>query len=375
MTKHDILRIAFIANTSWNIYNFRKGLVQHFLGRGEEVYVLTPKDEYTETIQAWGVCWFETPIDGTGANPLKDLSYFLKIQGIIRRIRPDVMLGYTIKSNIYGCLVAKFNKVPIICNVSGLGTVFLVSGLAGKAALLLYRIAFRYANVIFFQNADDKELFLSKVNLAYSKVDLVPGSGINISEFAFQEVEPSEPVKILMISRLIVEKGVHEFAKAAEYFKDDTRVSFTLVGKLDTAHARAIEEEELNQWIAKGWITYLPHSDKIKELIKDHEVIALPSYREGTPRTLLEGAAMGRTLLATDVPGCREVVEDGYNGFLFQLKKEAQLISKIKLYLALDRDQKRELSKNSRALVEERFDENIVIQKYEDAIHRITSDN
>ncbi len=366
------MKIAFVANTSWNIFNFRKGLVGHFLAKGDEVLVLTPKDEYTEEIVKWGTKWINTPLEGTGINPAKDVRYLNQLRRIFKKELPEAVLSYTIKSNIYSCLAARRTSIPVICNVSGLGTVFLVDDLVGKFAINLYRIAFRNAGFVFFQNQDDQNLFLSKVRIPKDKIGLLPGSGIDLTAYEYASPSFGNCTKFLMISRLIIEKGVREFAEAASNFENQEDVSFTLVGKFDEMHARSIAKSELDQWISKGWIEYLPHSNHIKDLITGHEVVVLPSYREGTPRTLLEGAAMGKALLASNVPGCKEVIDDGVNGFLFEAKNTKQLVSKIKLYLSLSLDERLEMARNSRELAEEKFDEKIVIASYEKVIHRIS---
>ncbi len=367
------MKIAFVANTTWNIYNFRKGLVHHFLSNGDEVLVLTPKDSYTDSVADWGVKWINTPLNGTGINPIQDLKYLLQLAKIFKKERPDVVLGYTIKANIYSCLATFRVNIPIICNVSGLGTVFLVKGIAGKIAMALYKMAFRKASFVFFQNEDDRDLFVSKVQIPHERMGILPGSGIDLTAFQYSEPNYGGKTDFIMISRLIVEKGVREFAEAASYFAEDASIAFTLVGRLDENHSRSISKTELDSWTANGWISYYEHTDQVKELIKRHEVVVLPSYREGTPRTLLEGAAIGRALLATDVPGCKEVVLDGVNGFLFELKNAKSLVSKIKLYLSLSADERLKLSKASRDLVERKYDENLVIRSYNEVIHRMTS--
>lgn len=365
------MKIAFVANTCWNIYNFRKGLVHHFLSRGDEVIVLAPKDEYSSKIVEWGLTWINTPLDGTGSNPLKDLRYMRRLLKHFKSEKPDVALTYTIKSNIFSSIAGRLTSVPVICNVSGLGTVFLVKGFAGRIAMMLYRIAFNFSNHIFFQNGDDQDLFTSIIKVNNEKVSVIPGSGIDLTDFNQVAYEAGSRVKFLMISRLIIEKGVREFAEAASYFKDNDTVDFMLIGKLDEDHARSIKKEELNSWVSEGWLTYKPHTDEIKKVIAEHDVVVLPSYREGTPRTLLEGAALGRPLLTSDAPGCREVVKDGFNGFLFEPKNAKILKDKIKLFLSLSNEERRQMASNSRKLVEETFDEEIVIRAYDQVIHRI----
>jgi len=366
------LKVAFVANTCWNIYNFRKGLVQHFLRRGDEVLALTPKDEYVTLVKDWGVKWIETPLDATGANPLKDWGYMKSIREAFSNENPNVVLSYTIKSNIYSCIMAKPLHIPVVCNVSGLGTVFLVKGLKGKFAIRLYKYAFKHAAFVFFQNADDKSLFLSKIQVPDKRIGLLPGSGINLQEFERKEYIPTDSFRFLMISRLIIEKGVNEFAEAASHFSDNENVLFTLVGKLDEYHSRTIRKEDLEKWTKDGRLNYLPHSDKIKELIEKHDALVLPSYREGTSRTLLEGAALGRALIASNVPGCIEVVEDGINGFLFEVKNSKSLVDKLRLYMSLSSAERTEMAYNSRRLVEQRFDEKSVIDAYKNVISLIT---
>lgn len=365
------MKIAFVANTCWNIYNFRKGLVRHFISKGEEVCVVAPQDEYTQKIIDWGVEWLPVYLDSTGSNPLKDMSYCRRLYAVFQKEQPDVVLSYTIKSNIYSCLAGKLAAVPIICNVSGLGTTFLVRGLTGKVAMALYKIAFRYSKHTFFQNADDLQLFTSHIPVNKAKTGVVPGSGIDLEAYKPTPLQRKDNIKLLMVSRLIVEKGVREYAEAASAFENDVRVSFTLVGKFDESHTRSISKSELDHWMKKKWLAYHPHSDKIKEMIASHDALVLPSYREGTPRTLLEGAAMCRPLIASDVPGCKEVIREGVNGFLFEVRKASDLINKIKLFLSLTVQEREKMGANSRVLAEEKFDEKIVIDEYEKIIHRI----
>lgn len=365
------VKIAFVANTCWNIYNFRKGLVHHFLSKGDKVIVLAPWDEYAEKIVEWGVKWIDIPLQGTGANPMRDMSYFLKLQKIFKSEKPEIALSYTIKANIYSSLAGKFTGVPVICNVSGLGTVFLVEGLIGKIALRLYKVAFRSATYVFFQNQDDRELFTNQVNISEERIGILPGSGIDLKKFLPTTIPDNESIEFLMVSRVIIEKGVREFAEAASHFKEEKNVKFTLIGKFDPDHSRSIPQSELNHWIEEGIIDYKEHSDEIVDLIAKSDALVLPSYREGTSRTLLEGAAMGRPLLASNVPGCKEVVRDGYNGFLFEVQNSKSLIDKIRLFLSLNKQERKQLAANSRKLVEESFDENIVIDMYEQTIRRI----
>lgn len=366
------MKIAFVTNTCWNIYNFRNGLANHFLARGDEVIAIAPRDEYTIEIEKWGIRFIETPLDGTGTNPFREVRYLIRLIHIFQSEEIEICLSFTIKSNIYSSIAGRIAGVQTICNVSGLGTVFLVKGIIGRLAISLYKIAFRYSDFIFFQNQDDEKLFTSIIPLKSSQFKTLPGSGINLTDFAYSCPVFEKPTKFLMISRLIIEKGVREFADASLEFKDDINVSFTLVGNFNEKHSRSISEIELNEWIDDKRLTYIPHTNKIKRIIQNHEVIILPSYREGTPRTLLEAAAIGRAILTSNVPGCKEVVNEDYNGFLFDAKNSQSIVEKVKKYLALSLDIKLQFSSNSRLMVEEKFDESLIINEYVDAIHRIS---
>lgn len=333
--------------------------------------MLAPRDDYTDKIQEWGVLWFDTPVEGTGANPIKDFVYFKKLHKIFKDEKPDAILSFTVKANIYASLAGKLRGIPVICNVSGLGTVFLVKGFAGKIAMVLYRIAFRFSAHVFFQNGDDQKLFTSHIKIEESKLEILPGSGINLDQFKPIPLKESEITKFVMVSRIIVEKGVREYAEAASNFVGNENVIFTLVGAFDEEHSRSIQKSELDRWISEGWIDYQSHSNEIDKVMIDHDVVVLPSYREGTSRTLLEGAALGRPLITTDVPGCRDVVRDGFNGFLCEVQNAKSLLDKLNLFLSLNRQERAYLATNSRMLVEETYDERIVIDIYDKAIRRI----
>ena len=366
------MKIAFVTNTGWNVFNFRKGLVTHFLDQGHDVVVLSPIDKYVDEIKKWGVHHIPVQLDQTGTNPIKDVVYLRQLMKQFRKEKPDVALCFTIKSNIYSSIAGWLTRIPTVCNVSGLGTVFMVKGWFGKIAMGLYRFAFRHSSHIFFQNQDDQDLFISNVSLDLNKIGLLPGSGINLDEFEFNKLELSGAPRFLMISRLIEEKGVREFEEAAtEIKKEHPSWTFTLVGGLDEKHIRSISKAELQEWIRRGAINYVEHTLEVRQLIKSHDVVVLPSYREGTPRTLLEGAALGRPLIATNVPGCREVVKDGFNGFLCHVQNASNLADKLKLFGALSIDEKRIMGKNSRQFVEERFDENFIIRCYTETITQI----
>ncbi|MEQ8239802.1 MAG: glycosyltransferase family 4 protein [Cyclobacteriaceae bacterium] len=368
------MKVAIIINTSWNIYNFRRGIIEHYLGLGDEVLAIGPRDEYSQKLEDLGCQYFELPMSGSGMNPLKDLILLYQHWNLLRKIRPDVVLTYTIKPNIYGSIASGWLGIPCICNVSGLGTVFLWKGWVKKVASALYTYAFKKNSWVFFQNEDDRIQFLEAVNLDRNKTGILPGSGINIERFAYSKPEFSETPIFLMIARLLIDKGVYEYAEAAEkYLSDGRKGIFWLIGEKDPEHKRSIDLAKLSQWEKAGTLKYFEKVEDVREIILKSEVVVLPSYREGTPRTLLEGAAMGRALIATDVPGCREVVEHNKNGFLCSVKSGKSLYEALSLYADLAQSKRIELSKYSRIKVEKEFDENIVITRYAEKIGELTN--
>lgn len=368
------MRVAIIINTSWNIFNFRKGIVSALINRGDEVIAIAPQDDYSEIITGWGCKFVPIEISGTGMNPIKDGKLYFALKKILRRESPDVIVSYTIKPNIYASIASAQLKIPCICNVSGLGTVFLRKGMLRTVAITLYNFAFRYNKWIFFQNPDDQDEFLSNVKIAREKTSLLPGSGVDIDTFEYSPFSKGEDTVVLMIARLIIEKGIRDYIEAIKIIKVKyPKVRFRLLGSLDEGHVRSITKDELNEWIEAGLIDYKDHQEDVRSEIALAELVVLPSYREGTPRTLLEAGAMGKALLATDVPGCRHVVQDGENGFLFCVQNPADFAEKIQLYLSLSHDDRKKMSVKSREVVASRFDEKIVVRKYLDKIDELTS--
>lgn len=363
------MKVAILLNTTWNVYNFRRGLVEHLVKSGDEVVAITPADDFVGQLEQIGVKHFDVRLASSGVNPAQDLRYYQSLKKILGQVRPDVILSFTIKPNIFGSLAAHRLRIPIICNVSGLGTVFLWKGWVKWVAKRLYRQAFYRADFIFFQNVDDRNEFLSEIPIDDSKTDILPGSGINLSEYNGTPPTFDQPLKFLMISRLLIDKGVNEYLEAASRLRA-MNFQFYLLGKYDPTHKRSISLQTFDK-IENSNVKYLGESDDIAKIIGETDVVVLPSYREGTPRTLLEGAAMSRPLLATDVPGCREVVLDGHNGLLVSPKSPDDLADKMEQLAALTTEELLQLAINSRKHVEDHFDERIVVEKYMTVIARL----
>jgi len=359
------MKVAIVLNTSWNIYNFRMGLIKSMLEKGIEVYAIAPKDEYTQYLVDIGCHYERVRMDSRGANPFKDFALIIELFSIYRKIKPDLILHFTIKPNIYGTLAANMLKIPVINNVCGLGTVFLKNDLVSKVAIVLYKLAFRFPKKIFFQNTEDQQLFVERNMVDPNITDILPGSGIDFESFKPKQQQQKDKFTFLLISRLITDKGILEYVDAVKKLKTKgLEAKFQLLGPKDPAHKRGIPVSIIDSWIKEGMVEYLGTTNDVREFIDRSDCVVLPSYREGTPRTLLEAASMGKPIVATDVPGCTNVVKDHYNGLLCKVKDSSDLADKMQQMYSLKESVRREMGENSRKLIEQKFDEQTVIHKY-----------
>ncbi len=364
------MRVAIVLNTSWNIYNFRMSFIKSLVKEGFEVHTIAPEDEYTHLLRAAGCHHHRVRMDSRGANPIKDSALIVELWSIYRKCRPDVVLHYTIKPNVYGTFAACLLGIPVINNVCGLGTVFLKNDLVSAIAIWLYRLAFRFPRKVFFQNSDDLNLFLSRKLVPEKSADLLPGSGIDLSHFRPQPFRRNRSFTFLMISRLISDKGVFEYIEAVKKLKaQGIDARFQILGAKDPKHRRGIKLKVIEDWIQSGTIEYLGTTTDVRTYLRQSDCVVLPSYREGTPRTLLEAASSARPIIATDVPGCRNVVQHGRNGFLCNLRDADDLAEKMRVMASLDDHTLLAMGERGRKLAEAEFDESRVIEKYLTELH------
>ncbi len=366
------MRIAIVLNTSWNIFNFRMGLIKSLIDNGHDVIAIAPEDEYSKTLVDAGCIYEKVTMDSRGANPVKDMALTYELYRIYKRVRPDVALHFTIKPNIYGTLAARLLNIPSINNVCGLGTVFLKKGLVSLIAKMMYKLAFRYPNKILFQNNEDCDLFIKSRIINKEVSDIVPGSGLDIQRFFPEKHKSTGKFTFLLVSRLIRDKGIYEFIEAIRKLKQkgiDAR--FQVVGAIDEKHKRGIPARQIHEWIDEQLIDYRGRVTDVREYIKKADCVVLPSYREGTPRTLLEAAGMGKPIITTDVAGCNNVVEDQYNGYLCRLKDADDLASKMEKMLNNSSAEREIMGLNGRTKIENNFNEDVVIDKYLNLIGQI----
>ena len=350
------------------------GLIKALQEENHRVVVIAPRDEYSDKIIAQGCEFHELKMDSRGATALKDLGVIFELIKIYKRVKPDVALHYTIKPNIYGAIACRWLNIPAVNNVCGLGTVFLKKNFVSKVASWMYKISFKFPQKVFFQNNNDKRLFIKNGLVDEKIADILPGSGIDLKRFTQTDFKRNEKFTFLLISRLIHDKGVLEYIEAIRLLKSKgLDAKFQILGPKDVEHKRGIKEEIIDEWISSNIIEYLGTTEDVRTFIGNADCVVLPSYREGTPKSLLEAASSGKPIVTTDVPGCRDVVDDQVNGFLCKMKDPKDLANKLEAMASLNNDELQKLGLNGRKKVENQFDEQIVIKKYLNTIQELLS--
>lgn len=352
-------RIAVIANNDVGLYNFRKELLERLLKEGYEVYILLPSGDKIPGLQTMGCIFYELPVDRRGTNPVRDLRLLLKIRRLLKEIKPEMIFTYTIKPNIYGGMAARSLHIPYIANITGLGTAMEYPGILQFITVWMYRIALKRARCVFCQNKPNLE-FIKAKKIVKGKLRLLPGSGVNLEHFAFQEYPGAETCNFVFISRIMKEKGINEYLGAAEAIKQRyPEARFHICGFCEEEF-----EDRLEKMQRAGIIEYHGMVQDVRTVLKDMHCSVLPSYHEGMSNVLLESAATGRPLIATDVPGCRECLEDGKSGFLVKAGNTGDLIDKMEMFIQIPYEQKKEMAAAARKRVEELFDRQQIIDAY-----------
>jgi glycosyltransferase involved in cell wall biosynthesis len=358
-------------NTCWYVYNFRFPLIRALMERGWRVTVLAPRDAYTDRVVAAGAAHRDIALDPRGTNPLRELATIRRFKAAYRELRPAVALQYTIKPDIYGSIAARALGIPVINNVTGLGTMF-SGGPREALTRLLYRFAFLKADLVFFQNADDRALFIQGRMVRKDHTGLLPGSGVDTGHFS-PWPRGQGPFTFLLAARLLKAKGVEDFIDAARRVKSThPQVRFVLLGRHDSRDPECANADVLRRSETEGIIERPGHVDDVRPFMAAADCVVLPSwYREGVPRSLLEAASMGKPLIAADSVGTREPVKDGVNGFLCGVRDPAGLAEKMREMMAMGSARRAAMGEASRSYVLERFDESRVIEAYLQAVERL----
>lgn len=362
-----VMNILVLANNDVGLYKFRKELLQTLIGNGDKVFISLPAGKHISLLEKMGCTFCETSVDRRGMNPVKDMQLLLKYNRLVRKIKPDVVLTYTIKPNIYGGIICRRHHVKYIANITGLGTAIENNGILSGILLFLYKVGLKDASQVFFQNESNRMFFQKKGIVRKNR--MIPGSGVNLKEHRYEEYpNETEGVCLLYVGRIMKDKGIEELLVGAEKLKrHHSELCFDLAGGYDEEEYRG-KVAELEK---KGVIRYLGLQADIHSVMKTHHAIVLPSYHEGLSNVLLEAAACGRPVLATDVPGCRETFEDGVSGIGFKVRSAEALVRAVEKFLALSHEEKRDIGLRGRRKVEKEFDRQIVINAYMQEISRL----
>ena len=368
------LRISLVCNTAWAIYTYRQGLIRMLVGKGVEVTVIAPRDRTFDLLAQMGCRCIDLPVASKGTSPREDLRTLWALYRHYRSIRPHVVIHYTIKPNIYGTIAARLAGVDSVAVTTGLGYVFIQQSRAAQVAKKLYRFAFRFPREVWFLNRDDKAAFVDQNLLVHpERARLLHGEGVDLEQFAFTPLAEKTHFDFILIGRLLWDKGVGEYVEAARRLRSRyPQARFRLLGPVGVDNPSAITRAEVEAWEREGIIEYLGEAHDVRPFIADADCVVLPSYREGVPRTLMEASAMGRPIVTTDVPGCREVVADGVNGLLCEVKSAESLAAKLAQMLDMNGDERRAMGKRGREKVTSEFDERMVVERYKELLQTLT---
>lgn len=361
-------RIVMLTNHDAYTYNFRKEIIQCLIDEGYKVYIVLPYGEKVELLKKMGCEFIDLPLDRRGTNPFTDLKLILQYRRILKEIKPEVVLTYTIKPNIYGGIACRSLGIPYIANITGLGSAVENGGIMQKFTVMLYHLAFAKINCVFLQNQENQQFFVDK-RIALGTHKLIPGSGVNLNQFQLLNYPSDSIVNFLYIGRVMKEKGIDQYIEAARIIKKKyPNTVFHVLGFCEEAY-----EERLTQLNKQGIIQYHGMQSDIRPFIQNSHCTIHPSYYpEGMSNVLLESSASGRPIITTNRSGCREIVEDGKTGFIFEMKNSENLADKVEKFIQLSNGERRQMGLAAREKIEKEFNREIVVKAYLEEIAKIS---
>lgn len=353
-------RILFLVNHDIVIYNFRLEIVERLLEDGYDVHVSSPFGERIPELIDLGCHFHEIEINRHGKNPIEEINLIKVYKQLLRTVQPDIILGFTIKPNIYGAIAAKKFNIPFIANITGLGTAVEYKSWKQPIFINLYKFAFKKIYKVYFQNTANRDFFLNH-NIVKEHYSLIPGSGVNLDRFSERPYPKKELVKFAFISRIMQEKGIDQFIDTATYIREKYQnTEFHIYGFCEQAY-----EERLKNLQDEGIVYFHGMTKDVAGALENTSCLLHPSYYpEGLSNVLLEACAIGRPIITTNRPGCKEVIDDGVNGYLVEEKNSKDLIEKVEKFLHLTQEEKENLGHNARLKVEREFDRQIIVEQY-----------
>lgn len=360
------MKILVLTNIDIGLYKFRKELLEKLL-LNHKVYIALPDGEYIGKLQEMGAIFCPIDIERRGKNIFQEFRLICDFFKIIKTVKPDVILTYTIKPNIYGGTLCQILHKPYIVNITGLGTEVEKNNIFSRALVICYRKALKKAACIFFQNQSNRKFFL-KSGLRHQNVKCLPGSGVNLLEHCYEEYpDTKNGIVFLFIGRIMKDKGVGELVIASKRLqKKFKNIKVQLVGFCEDDY-----KNELERLNARKYVEFCGQQEDVHSFIKNCHAVVLPSYHEGMANVLLEAAASGRPVLASNVPGCRETFREGISGFGFAARSAKELEKAMEKFISLDYDKKVQMGKAGRKKMENQFSRDIVIDMYEEEINKL----
>ena len=360
------MKYLIVTNHSYMLWQFRRELIKELLKRGQ-VVIATPYVGHEKDFMTLGCRMIETKIERRGMNPLQELSLIRSYFHILRKEKPDIVITYSIKPNIYVGSLCRLMRIPYCANVQGLGTAFQNKKMA-LLSTVLYRHALRRARAVFFENKPNARYFVTHKILPARRITVLTGAGVNLENYSLQPYPSEEDgIHFLYLGRIMREKGMDELFSAVRRLKAEypDKVCFDLVGFFEDDYRQTIEEMS-----GKGIVQFHGFQENPQPWYMASHCIVLPSWHEGMSNVLLEAAATGRALITNDIPGCREAVDDGENGYLTVLKDADSLYNAMKTFLSLSREEREDMGRKGRGKVEREFDRRLVVKKTLRAIHK-----
>lgn len=353
--------ILVLTNKTGGLHSFRKEVMKAIVDAGYELYISIPdEDERIKFFEDLGCHIIKTSLDRRGMNPIRDIKLMAEYKSMIKRIRPKAVLTYTIKPNVYGGIVCRLTHTPQLANVTGLGDAIENGGWLQRLTISLYKIGLRKASCVFFQNESNRNICIKR-GIADNSSVLLPGSGVNLKHHSYQDYpEDDGKIRFLFIGRLLKDKGIEEFFETAKAIKVKyPNTEFQILGTIDGPY-----KTKLDELIKYGIIEHLGITTDVRPYIGAVECTIMPSYHEGMSNVNLESSANGRPVITTDVPGCRETVDNNKSGYLVKPHSPLALIEAVERFVLLPYSQKVLMGQRARAKVEREFDRKIVIDAY-----------
>jgi glycosyltransferase involved in cell wall biosynthesis len=368
-------RIGIVANTTWNIYNFRLNVIDLLVKEGHDVFVMAPIDEYIEYKERFpSVKHIPLRVlTRDGKHPLKDFMLIEELRRKYKRLKLDIVIHYTHKPNIYGAIAGKLTNIPTIGIVTGLGYPFLKKGWMEKLVATMYRLTSGLHKKVIFENEDDRVMFIKQKLVKKEKAISIKGCGVNIAHFAPMDAPVRNGItRFTFIGRLLYDKGIKEFVQAASDIKTryNGKSKFTVVGEIDKDNPSSVNPDELAEWVHEDIIDYRGYVKDVRSIISNSDCIVLPSYREAIARSLTESMAMGKPIIATETAGCREAIDQGENGFLVPIKDRDSLREAMDKIINMNNDQLKSMGEKGRQKTIKEFDDRIIAKNIVDEIYK-----